>query len=152
MQSPLPESLANALASRNVNTALREIIRHFSAQAGTVHWLDPQTGLLTLGAQQNIPPQIAEIIATVPVGKGIAGLAAQRREPISICNLQTDTSGQARPAAKSTGMEGSLAVPMLMEGELRGVLGVAKAEEHDWTAEEKALLLGYASAMGQFAP
>jgi L-methionine (R)-S-oxide reductase len=152
MQVPLPESLQTALASRNVNTALREILRHLSAQAGTVHWLDLQSGLLTLATQQNIPPHISEIIGTVPIGKGIAGLAAQKREPISICNLQTDTSGQARPAAKSTGMEGSLAVPMLVEGELRGVLGVAKAQEHDWTPEEKALLLAYASGMGEFAP
>jgi GAF domain-containing protein len=151
MQSPLPESLQTALASRNATTALREILRHFSAQAGTVHWLDLQSGLLTLGAHQNIPPHIAEIVGTVPIGKGIAGLAAQKREPIALCNLQTDTSGQARPAAKSTGMEGSLAVPMLVEGELRGVLGVAKAEAHDWTADEKALLLAYASGMGQFA-
>jgi len=44
-----------------------------------VHWLDLQSGLLTLAAHQNIPPQIAEIIATVPIGKGIAGLAAQKR-------------------------------------------------------------------------
>ena len=150
--TPLPDSLTSALASRNANTALREIARHVSAQAGTVHWLDLQSGLLTLAAHLNIPPQIAEIIGTVPIGKGIAGLAAQKREPISICNLQTDTSGQARPAAKSTGMEGSLAVPMLVEGELRGVLGVAKAQEHDWTAEEKSLLLAYASGMGEFAP
>jgi GAF domain-containing protein len=152
VQAPLPDSLKTALASRNVHTALREILRHFSAQAGTVHWLDLQSGLLTLAAHQNIPPHIAEIVGTVPVGKGIAGLAAQRREPISICNLQTDTSGQARPAAKSTGMEGSLAVPMLVEGELRGVLGVAKAEAHDWTSDEKAVLLAYAAEMGEFRP
>src|SRR4051794_10839626 len=106
MQAPLPDALTGALATRNPHTALREILRHFDAQAGTVHWLDVQSGLLTLAAHQNIPPQITEIMGTVPVGKGIAGLAAQRREPIALCNLQTDTSGQARPAAKTTGMEG----------------------------------------------
>lgn len=148
----LPDNLQSALASRHPHTALREIIRHFQAQAGTIHWLDLQTGLLTLAAHQNIPPQIAEIVGTVPIGKGIAGLAAQKREPIALCNLQTDTSGQARPAAKSTGMEGSLAVPMLVEGELRGVLGVAKAEAHDWTPEEKSLLMLYASQLGEFRP
>ena len=152
VQTPLPDSLESALRSRNVTTALREILRHFSAQAGTVHWLDLQSGMLTLAAHHNIPPHIAEIVGTVPIGKGIAGLAAQKREPIALCNLQTDTSGQARPAAKSTGMEGSLAVPMLVEGELRGVLGVAKAQEHDWTPDEKALLLAYAARMGEARP
>ena len=84
--------------------------------------------MLALKASSGIPPHIVAIVQTVPIGKGIAGLAAERREPITICNLQTDTSGQARPAARTTGMEGSIAVPMLTaDGELRGVLGIAKA-------------------------
>ena len=149
MPTPLPESLESAFDSKDPTTALREVLRHFDAQAGTIHWFDAQSGLLTLGAHQNIPPHITELVATVPLGKGIAGLAAQRREPISLCNLQTDTSGQARPAAKGTGMEGSLAVPMLVEGELRGVLGVAKATAHDWDEEEKALLLECGTRLGQ---
>jgi hypothetical protein len=67
----------------------------------------------------------------------IAGLAAERRSPITICNLQTDDSGQARPAAKNTGMEGSLAVPAIREdGSLAGVLGIAKAQAHDWSEME----------------
>jgi L-methionine (R)-S-oxide reductase len=152
MTTPLPSTLESALSSNNVHTMLREALKHFDAQAGTVHWLDLQSGLLTLSAHHNIPPQIAEVVGTVPIGKGIAGLAAQRREPISICNLQTDTSGQARPAAKTTGMEGSLAVPMLVEGELRGVLGVAKATAYEWTTEEKNLLLSYAARMGELRP
>jgi len=81
------------------------------------------------------------LIGSVPVGKGIAGLAAERLEPISICNIQTDQSGQVRPGAKGTGMEGSVAVPMLVGGVLRGVLGVAKVEAYDWTEEEKQTLL-----------
>ena len=85
----------------------------------------------------------------MPVGKGIAGLAAQNREPVSLCNLQTDTSGQARPAAKTTGMEGSIAVPMLVAGEMRGVLGVAMAAAHDWTDAEKSLLLAIAAKLGE---
>jgi L-methionine (R)-S-oxide reductase len=93
-----------------------------------------------------------EIVGTVPIGKGIAGLAAERREPIALCNLQTDNSGQARPAAKSTGMEGSLAVPMLVGGELRGVLGVAKACEYDWSSGEKELLLAIAVRLGEQRP
>lgn len=114
-----------------------------------MHWLDPQSGMLKLAAHRNIPPPIVEIVATVPIGKGIAGLAAERREPVSLCNLQTDTSGQARPAAKTTGMEGSLAVPMLVGGELQGVLGIAKASAHDWTDEEKAIVLAIAAKLGE---
>lgn len=105
-------------------------------------------GLLHLAAHANIPPHIVLIVDKVPVGKGIAGLAAERREPISLCNLQTDTSGAARPNAKQTGMEGSVAVPMMVNDEVRGVLGVAKATAYDWSDSEKSSLLEIASALG----
>ena len=147
-----PESVEKALASGSPQAVLDEAIRTFECQAGTVHWLDAQSGLLKLTAHRNIPEAITQIIATVPVGKGIAGLAAERREPISLCNLQTDTSGQARPAAKTTGMEGSVAVPMLVGGELRGVLGIAKANAYDWSEDEKASLLKIAARLGEHRP
>ena len=146
------ESIERALASGSAQSVLDETIRAFGCQAGTVHWLDAQTGLLKLAAHRNIPEAVTQIIAAVPVGKGIAGIAADRREPISLCNLQTDTSGQARPAAKTTGMEGSVAVPMLVGGELRGVLGIAKANAYDWSDDEKASLLKIAARLGEHRP
>ena len=146
--TPLTTALETALSTGDASTVLAETMRHFSCQAGTVHWLGSD-GLLQLAASQNIPPHIVSIIRTVPIGKGIAGLAAERREPISLCNLQTDTSGQARPAAKTTGMEGSVAVPILVGSELRGVLGIAKATAHDWSEEEKAAILAIAARLGE---
>jgi signal transduction protein with GAF and PtsI domain len=151
-QNEIPSPVAQALQARDPQSVLDESIRAFGCQAGTVHWLDAQDGMLKLAAHRNLPPPIAQIVATVPVGKGIAGLAAQNREPVSLCNLQTDTSGQARPAAKTTGMEGSIAVPMLVAGELRGVIGVAMAGAHDWTDAEKSLLLAIAAKLGEARP
>lgn len=147
--SQIPSSIEAVLVSGDAQSVLDETVRTFGCQAGTVHWLDPQSGMLKLAAHRNIPPPIVEIVATVPIGKGIAGLAAERREPVSLCNLQTDTSGQARPAAKTTAMEGSLAVPMLVGGELRGVLGIAKASAHNWTDTEKAVVLAIAEKLGE---
>lgn len=149
MSPEIPATIETALATGDSVRVLAETLAHFTCQAGTVHFM--RDGVLRLAAHQGIPPHIAQIAETVPVGKGIAGLAAERRAPVTICNLQTDTSGQARPAAKSTGMEGSLAVPMLVGGEVRGVLGIAKATAHDWTADEQNLLLAIASRLGQRA-
>ena len=125
---------------------LTAALAHFDCQTGTVHLL--RDGVLKLAAHANIPPPLLPIIDIVPIGKGIAGLAAERREPVSLCNLQTDTTGQARPAAKTTGMEGSVAVPILVGGQLRGVFGIAKAAAHDWTDAEKSALLEIAAALG----
>ncbi len=143
----LPPALATAASTGDPATVLAAALAHFGCQAGTVHLL--RDGVLKLAAHKNIPPPVVQIVETVPIGKGIAGLAAERREPVTICNLQTDTSGQARPAAKTTGMEGSLAVPMLAGGELRGVLGIAKAGADDWPVEESALLQALGAALAE---
>ena len=143
----LSPAITAALSESNpAEATLRAALDQFGCQTGTVHVM--QEGVLKLAAHANIPAQLLPIIETVPIGKGIAGLAAERREPVSLCNLQTDTTGQARPAAKLTGMEGSVAVPILVGGELRGVLGVAKAAAHDWSDAEKSELLGIAEALG----
>jgi putative methionine-R-sulfoxide reductase with GAF domain len=143
----LPAELTQTLAARDAQGALRATMAHFQCQAGTVHFLSPGGhGILTLAAHEGIPPQVVGLIGAVPIGKGIAGLAAERRTAITICNLQTDDSGQARPAAKNTGMEGSIAVPILdAGGELRGVLGIAKATAHDWTPAQSEELQGIAN-------
>jgi signal transduction protein with GAF and PtsI domain len=142
----LPD-LSAALSSPDpADAVLHAALAHFGCQTGTVHVL--RDGVLRLAAHVNIPAPLLPIIETVPIGKGIAGLAAERCVPVTLCNLQTDTSGQALPAAKTTGMEGSVAVPMLVDGELCGVLGVAKAEAHDWTDAEKSELMEIAAELG----
>ena len=80
----------------------------------------------------------------------MAGLAAERRATVQVCNLQTDTSGVAKPAAKETKMEGSLAVPILDSEDLRGVLGVAKPEAYEFDEGETAALQQAAAAIGKF--
>ena len=131
----LPAELTQTLMTASLESALQSILDHFGCQAGTYHTANEQ--LLTLTASRQIPLPVVALIEKVPIGKGIAGLAAERRSPITICNLQTDDSGQARPAAKNTGMEGSLAVPAIRaDGSLAGVLGIAKAQAHDWGEAE----------------
>lgn len=146
----IPTSITDALARHELDDALRAALDHFGCQAGTVHVLED--GVLKLRASHGIPPQVTAIVATVPIGKGIAGLAAERLAPVTICNLQTDTSGQARPGARQTGMEGSLAVPMLDDaGALRGVLGIAKAEAYDWPEAETQQALAVAAEFARSA-
>lgn len=150
MSAPLPSALESAVAMGDIAAVLGAALAHFGCQAGTVHLL--REGVLKLAASKNIPPPVLQIVETVPIGKGIAGLAAQRLEPVTICNLQTDNSGQARPGAKATGMEGSIAVPMLVDGKLRGVLGIAKADAYDWPAAESDLLTRVAGALAARLP
>ena len=103
---------------------------------GTVHRLSAETHLLELVDQQGIPEVLMDKIQSIPVGKGIAGAAAERRDAVQLCNLQTDTSRVAKPDAKKTQVSGSLAVPILDGDVLVGTLGVGMREPHDFSEAE----------------
>lgn len=120
---------------------LSETITAFDCTTGTIHTLDPDTQLLMLKAMQGIPEFLLPKMSQIPIGKGMAGIAAERLAPVEMCNLQTDASGVARPAAKETKVEGSIAAPMLLEGKLYGVLGIAKPVPYDFTETEISELM-----------
>ena len=122
-------------------------IADFNGSTGTLHRLDPATNLLTLLAQRGIPPHLMPVIDKIPVGKGIAGAAAERREPVELCNLQVDLGGVAREGARATNVQGSLAVPCLDGETLRGTLGVGMMTPHDFTEDEKTRLMAIGGAM-----
>ena len=58
-----------------------------------------------------------------------------------MCNLQTDTSGVAKPGAMQTNVQGTLAVPVMDGGRLCGTLGIGKMVPYEFTAEEKQRLM-----------
>lgn len=126
---------------------LSQTIAEFGCTTGTLHRLDPADQHLKLVAQQGIPEALMPIIQSIPVGKGIAGVAAERREPVEMCNLQTDTSGVAKPGAKQTQVQGSLAVPVMDGERLCGTLGIGKLVPYDFTVAEKDHLLAIAKGV-----
>jgi len=129
-------------------TDLRVIVSAMGAQTGTIHWIG-QDGLLHLAAcVGQFPPPVMDAIRVIPVGKGLAGLAAQRGTCVTVCNLQTDDTGQARPAARTTGMEGAITAPCIApDGRVVGVIGVANAQARTFTEAEQASLLEHGRSL-----
>jgi GAF domain-containing protein len=119
---------------------LREVLQHFQSETGTIHTLNLQEQKLHLIAQIGLPTQLMGLVQTIPMGKGIAGQVAAENRPVTICNLQTDTTGVARPAAKQTGVGGALCVPMRRGDKLVGTFGIGTVREYDYTAAEINLL------------
>jgi putative methionine-R-sulfoxide reductase with GAF domain len=117
-------------------TLLCDILEQFDCTSGTLH--RAEEGGLTLVAHEGIPESVLDKIETVPIGKGMAGIAAERREPVQVCNLQTDNSGVAEAGARETMMEGSIAAPIIgSDGTLKGVIGIAKPEPYEFTPAER---------------
>ena len=119
-----------------LETILRDALATFNSETGTIHKLHAPTQLLRLVAQVGLPPQLLDMVTIIPVGKGIAGECAQKNQPVTICNLQTDTSGVAKPAAKQTGVGGALCVPIRAGEKLVGTFGIGTQREHEYSANE----------------
>ena len=140
---PLLASVSNLLAETPTawDEVLTQVTSHFDCPVGTIHMLKDSDGMLHLRSQKGLPPPVLDKVQIIPVGKGMAGIAAERKQPVQVCNLQTDDSGVARPTAKLTQMEGSVAVPMLIDDKVCGVLGVAKPTAYEFSRAETDLLL-----------
>jgi L-methionine (R)-S-oxide reductase len=119
---------------------LRKTIEAFDCTSGTLHRRDGDE--LTLVASVDIPEAVLSRIERIPIGKGMAGLAAERAEPVDVCNLQTDDSGVAEEGARATGMEGSLAAPIFGADErVEGTIGIAKPEQYEFRPDEREELM-----------
>lgn len=120
---------------------LREVLEDFGCEVGTLHFTDASGRNLVLVTQIGVPEELLDKVGFIPFGKGIAGAAAERREPVEMCNLQIDESGVARPAARKTEVAGTLAVPLFGDdGEVVGTLGIGMRAPHDFSETEKARL------------
>ena len=133
-----------------LENVLRETLKHFRSETGTIHILDADKQLLHLAAQVGLPPQLMDIVKTIPVGKGIAGQVAAQNKPVSICNLQTDSSGVAKPGARQTGVGGSLCVPIRRDDKLTGTLGIGTIRPYEYTAGETGELEEIGRRLGEF--
>ena len=134
----LNEDLSGAA---NVAEALDCIVKDFAADSGTIHFMQAD-GLLHLSAATaGMPEAVLAIVRKIPIGKGMAGLAAERREPVTTCNIQTDTRGDVRPGARATAMAGAIVVPILNGDQLVGTLGIANRAERTFSEAERTRLM-----------
>jgi L-methionine (R)-S-oxide reductase len=119
---------------------LQGFVTEHGGVAGTVH-RRTEEDLLELVASHNIPPKVQELTARIPRGKGMAGLALERDQPVQTCNLQTDQTGDVRPGARAVSAQAAVAMPIHdPEGRVRAVVGIAFASEGEIPAERLAEL------------
>ncbi|MEH2172700.1 GAF domain-containing protein [Nostoc sp.] len=146
---PIFDTLADEISVIDWNRLLAEILGAFDCSTGTIHTIDRDSHLLHLKAYQGIPEFLLPKMTVIPIGKGMAGVAAERKQPVQICNLQTDESGVSRPSAKETKVEGSIAVPLMLNGQLYGTLGIAKPITYEFTPEEEQRLMEIGKAISR---
>lgn len=141
------DEVQSALAQPDAMQGVLDLtIQQLHADSGTIHLMGDD-GVLHLTVSKGLPEVVLNIVRIIPVGKGMAGLAVERKQAVSMCNLQTDNSGDAKPGAKKTGMEGAIVVPVMKGDEAVGALGVANRSERTFTPEEIDMLMGVGRAI-----
>ncbi|SFM69301.1 GAF domain-containing protein [Streptomyces sp. cf124] len=137
-------------ARPEVDAWLAEFVARNAGFAGSVHLAEPAEpaesaesageGEIVLVASYNLPVSVRNGTAVIPIGKGMAGTAAQRREPVAVSDFQTDTTGVAVRAGRAAGAMGSLTLPVFdpADDTLVAVVGIGFTERRDFTTEETA--------------
>jgi L-methionine (R)-S-oxide reductase len=130
---------------------IESIIDRFAADTGTIHFVED--GVLVLKAHVGVPAQMVDVVRTVPIGKGMAGMAAERNEPVSSCNIQDDHTGTVPAGAKVSGVNGAIVVPIRDEaGKAVGALGIGVHREHQYSEDETLQLLDEGSKLARARP
>jgi L-methionine (R)-S-oxide reductase len=142
LAEPIRRAFAAGPSPDGFRAVLNAVMRHFTAEMGMIHRLDPGEGHLDLVATSDgVPEPVLAASRRIPLGKGIAGATAQTGKPVSICNIQTDQSGVVRPGAKATGAQGALCVPIFAGERIVGTLGIGVRGERTFSEAETEELL-----------
>jgi len=114
-----------ALAHLSLDELLAELLERMrtilAADTCAVLLLDPETSELVARAARGIEDE-AEHRVRIPVGKGFAGRIAAERRPVVIDDV--DHADVLNPILRERGIKSLLGVPLLVRGEVLGVIHV----------------------------
>ena len=121
-------------AQEALQLILREAVRLMRASSGSVVLVNPTSRFLEIQAAHGLPPDLANF--KLPIGVGITGWVARTGKPARVGDVTRDPRYvRVRPEVRS-----ELAVPLLLNNEVRGVLNVDSERAEAFTADDQSLL------------
>ena len=118
---------------------LREALRLTRASSGSVVLINPTTGFLEIQASHGLPPNAEQL--RLRVGEGITGWVARTGKPARVGNVR----GDRRYVMVQRSALSELAVPLEVQGEIRGVLNVDSDRPEAFSEGDQELLAGLAA-------
>jgi signal transduction histidine kinase len=113
---------------------LKEAVRLMRASSGSMVLLNPTSGLLEIHASHGLSAQAAEL--KLPMGAGLTGWVARTGKAARVGDVTQDRRYvMVRPEVRS-----ELAVPLEVNGEVRGVLNVDSDLAEAFSADDQELL------------
>ena len=121
-------------AQEALQLILREAVRLMRAASGSVVLVNPTSRYVEIHASYGLPPELAD--CRLPVGVGITGWVARTGQPARVGDVTRDP----RYVRLRAEVRSELAVPLLLNNEVRGVLNVDADRIDAFTPEDQALL------------
>jgi len=113
---------------------LEQAVRVMRASSGSVVLINPTSGFLEIHASMGLPPKAAEV--KLRLGEGITGWVARKGQPVR----SGDVSADPRYVQLRQNVGSELAVPLVVNGEVRGVLNVDSDRRDAFSASDQELL------------
>ena len=118
---------------------LKEAVRLVRASSGSCILINPNNAVLEIHAAKGLPANAGEM--KLRLGQGITGWVARTGKPARVGDVSRDKRYiMLRPEVRS-----ELAVPLAVDGEVRGVLNVDSDKLDAFTDEDQELLEGLAA-------
>lgn len=106
--------------------------------------LDPEKKELVVRATQSISESYNKK-PNLKLGEGIAGIVAQKHEPICVLDVKQDSRYLNQDIAKKEGLYSLASVPLAVKGRIIGVLNVYTSKKHQFSKPELAVLTAVAN-------
>jgi len=113
---------------------LSEAVRVMRASSGSVVLVNPTSGFLEIHASSHLPANASEL--KLRVGEGITGWVARTGKPARVGDVASDP----RYIMLRRNVRSELAVPLEVNGEVRGVLNVDSDRKDAFSADDQDLL------------
>ena len=129
--------------TRVLNLVLREAVEIMNATSGSLILIDPHTQLLEIEVAIGLSKEAQQL--KLAIGRGVTGWVAKTAKPLRVPNVRTDP----RYVSVRKDVRSELAVPLLVEGTLIGVLNVDSTRRNAFSADDEELLVALANQAAQ---
>jgi anti-sigma regulatory factor (Ser/Thr protein kinase)/putative methionine-R-sulfoxide reductase with GAF domain len=116
---------------------LGRVVGILDADTAAILLLDDDDSTLVARAAKGLEEEVEKGVR-IPVGKGFAGRIAATRQPVQIENI--DRAEILNPILRKRGLRSLLGVPLLVEGQVIGVMHVGTLTPRNFSAEDVQLL------------
>ncbi|MGD0650005.1 MAG: GAF domain-containing protein [Verrucomicrobiia bacterium] len=126
-----------------LNLVLREAVDIMHATSGSIVLIDPHTQLLEIEVAIGLSKEARKL--KLAIGRGVTGWVAKTGKPLRV----PDVTADPRYVSVRKDIRSELAVPLLLDGTLIGVLNVDSTRKDAFSVEDEELLVALGNQAAQ---